>query len=666
MNFRFLLACLLFSGFVRAQNVQWASRVIEFSSELTDIQYSADQALGKPNVLPVGGESPNAWTPDRSNKAEFLKLGFENPMRISQIIVAESYSPSAITAIYAYYSQDQEHMIRKIQPGQIPLNGRLLNIIFDQTSYRVSSVKIELDGSAVPEFYSIDAVGVSDSPIPFEVEVNLPENLNAELSTERLSEKVNSPYKEYKPLLAPDGKTLYFSRQNHPGNVGGEDDPEDIWYSELDENGEWKEAVNAENLNTPGPNFISALTPDGSTVVMLLGNRYKDNGKLEAGVSIATKEGDDWGAPQNLEIINDYNYSEKAHYFLSNNRQVLFLAVERDDTKGDRDIYISFLMDDSRWTEPMNIGVNVNTAANESAPFLAADDKTLYFSSNGYSGYGGYDIYVTTRLDDTWLHWSDPQNMGPEINTDQEDLFFYIPAIGNYAYYSRGVNENDADIYRVSLPLTIMTEQIVIVKGKIINSETGEPIEAKIIYERLSDGLQVGITKSSPETGEFEIVLPVGELYGYRAESDNYLGISENIDLRDVDKDYDNITQDLKLVPIIVEVTIVMNNIFFDFDKDVLKPESKPELERISAFLEENSTIKIEILGHADAIGPEAYNLDLSHRRTQSVQKNFLAAGISTERITVTYFGESKPVATNDTRQGRKLNRRVEFKIVEK
>jgi outer membrane protein OmpA-like peptidoglycan-associated protein len=662
---KFLLACLFVPGLVNAQSTQWATRVIEFSSELTDIQYSAEQVLGKPNVLPVGGESPNAWTPDKPNKPEFLKVGFDTPMRISQVMIAESYNPTAITNIYGYDTNNQEYLLWTFTASDIPIEGRLINVIFDQTSYKVAAIKLEFDGATVPEYYSIDAIGVTDSPIPYVVEVDLPENLNAELNTERLSEKVNSPYKEYKPLLAPDGKTLFFSRQNHPGNVGGQDDPEDIWYSELDENGEWKEAENASELNTAGPNFISALTPDGSSVVMLLGNKYKDNGKMQAGVSVATKEGDEWGEPQNLDIINDYNYSDKAHYFLSNNRQVLFLAVERENTSGGRDLYVSFLMEDGRWSEPMNIGGNVNTASDESAPFLAADDKTLYFSSNGYAGFGGHDIYVTTRLDDTWLNWSDPQNMGPNINTDQEDLFFYIPVTGNFAYYSRGINESDADIYRIEMPLTIMPDEVIIVKGRLLNSETGKPIEATIIYEKLPDGVQVGITKSNPETGEYEIVLPVGELYGFRAESEGFIAISENIDLRDREADYKDVSRDLGLVPVKVEVTIVMNNVFFDFDKSVIKPASISELNRITEFLKENESVKIEIAGHTDSTGPEEYNKGLSQRRANSVLNYFAKNGVAKERLSLKYFGEANPVASNSTIEGRKQNRRVEFKILE-
>lgn len=661
-----LLVCFLIPMLGVSQNIQWASKIVEFSSELTEIQYSATQVTGKPNVLPAGGESPNAWTPSKPNREDYLIVGFDNPMAIQQIMIGESYGPTAITNVYAIEQNGTEHLINTFSPGEIPLKGRMLNIIFDKTPYRVASVKVEFDGKAVPEFYSIDAIGISDSPIPYDAEVNMPENLNSELSTERLSEKVNSPYKEYKPLLAPDGKTLYFSRQNHPENTGGEKDPEDIWYSELDENGEWKEAVNAAELNTAGPNFISALTPDGSSVVMLLGNSYDDKGRVRAGVSVATRSGDNWTEPENLNIINDYNYNEKAHYYLSNNRQTLFLAVERDDTKGGRDLYISFLMADGSWTEPKNIGVNVNTAADESAPFLAADDKTLYFSSNGFSGYGGYDIYVTTRLDDSWLNWSDPQNMGPQINTDQEDLFFYIPVTGNYAYYSRGVNENDADIYKVSMPLTVNPAPVVVVKGKIVNSETGEPLDAMIIYERLSDGRQVGQTRSNPETGEYEIVLPAGEQYGFRAEAEGYIPISENVDLTDPDQGYEEMSAELKLVPVKVEVTIVMNNVFFDFDKATLKNESMPELNRISTFLNENESVRIAIKGHTDAIGEESYNMGLSKRRAEAVAMHFKAQGVADDRIEIEYYGESQPAATNDTRDGRRTNRRVEFTIVEK
>ena len=179
----------------------------------------------------------------------------------------------------------------------------------------------------------------------------------------------------------------------------------------------------------------------------------------------------------------------------------------------------------------------VNTAGEESAPFLASDDKTLYFSSNGFSGYGGSDVYVTKRLDDTWTKWSEPENLGPEINSPLEDLFFNIPAASEFAYYSRGVSETNTDIFRVKLPILKSPDPYVTVRGKIIDKATGKPLGAKIIYERLPDGKGLGISQSNPETGEYEIRFPAGEMYGLRAEAEGKLSESQNLDLRDIKSD---------------------------------------------------------------------------------------------------------------------------------
>src|SRR5690606_30419180 len=214
--------------------------------------------------------------------------------------------------------------------------------------------------------------------------------LRSGLVVEALDENVNSEHSELNPLLSPDGKTLYFSRRNHPGNTGGVDDREDIWYSELDANGNWSLAKNMGPLfNNPEPNFINSIqsvTPDGRTAVILLGNKYQDNGKMQAGVSISTNTGGTWSKPVPVRIDNDYNFNEKANYFLSNSRTVLLMSVEREDSYGDRDLYVSLRKPDSSWTEPLNLVDVINTAAEESAPFLAADDTTMNYSSNGFSG----------------------------------------------------------------------------------------------------------------------------------------------------------------------------------------------------------------------------------------------------------------------------------------
>ncbi|MCB0505752.1 MAG: OmpA family protein [Cyclobacteriaceae bacterium] len=653
-----------------SQEIQWASKVIEFSSELTPIQYSADQVLGKPNVLPAAGESPSAWTPDRPNSKEFLKVGFETPIQIRQIVIAESYSPTAITSIYAYDVSGKEHLINTFSASSIPLKGRLFSIIMNETPYKVAAVKVEFDGSTVPEYYSVDAIGISASGKPTNVEVEIMENLNTNLLAERLSNNVNSPYTEYKPLLSPDGRTLYFSRKNHPENIGGIEDDEDIWYSEMDSTGEWQEAVNiGRPLNNESPNYVCSVTPDGNSVVMLLGNQYDEKGKdkMRAGVSISSKEGDKWTKPFNLIIENDYNYNEKANYFLANNRQVLLLSVERDDSNGARDLYVSFFKEDSTWTEPLNLGKTLNTAGDEASPFLAADDKTLYFSSNGLRGYGGQDIYVSTRLDDTWTNWSDPLNLGPDINSDKEDLFFNIPLTGNYAYYTQEVGEDNSDIFKVELPLRVMPSDVIVIRGRLLDKETGEPIEAKIIYEKLPEGTTAGITKSHKGTGNYEIVLPKGYKYGYRAEVEGYLPINENIDLTDNDEVASGeVSADMYMVPEKVAAVITLNNIFFDFDKSILKPASFPELDRLAEYLAKSATVKIEIRGYTDSTGPEAYNMGLSQRRANAVYKYLLDKNIAANRLSVKWFGENNPAESNATVVGRRANRRVEFEILEK
>jgi outer membrane protein OmpA-like peptidoglycan-associated protein len=673
-------AVLLTVSPVQAQVVQWADKVIGVSSELTPVQYAARQVLGKPNVMPAGGQNPNAWTPDRPKRKEWIKVGFANPIQIRQIAIAESHNPSALTAVTLYDEKDNAYRIRETTPVVVPRLGRMINIIIEQTPYKVAAVRLDFDGSALPDYFSIDAIAISDSPFQITPLIDRPELLADGILVERLDEKVNSEYTELNPLLSPDGKTLYFSRRNHPENMGGVNDKEDIWYSELGNDGRWTLAKNAGPvLNNEYPNFVNAVssaTPDGKSVILVLGNQYGSNGKMVAGVSMSNNVNGMWSSPTPIRIKNDYNFSEKANYFLANTRTTLLMSVEREDSQGGRDLYVSFMEKDSTWTEPLNLGSVVNTAGEESAPFLASDNQTLYFSSNGFSGYGGADVYMSKRLDDTWLKWSEPKNMGPDINGKTDDLFFNIPNTSDFAYYSRGITNDNMDIFRAKLPFYKAPEPYVVVRGRLVDSKTGQPIGAKIIYERLPDGKQIGIAQSNPQTGEYEITLPGGQLYGVRAEAENHISESQNLDLRHVKKDEtldhqdfsmkpdEKTLADIGVTPIGPAATITLNNIFFDFAKAVLKPESFSELNRLVTLLKERPAMEVEVAGHADASGPDSYNLLLSQFRARAVTRYLTGQGIAESRIKTTFFGESKPAVSNDTREGRTKNRRVEFIIL--
>ncbi|MFA0963287.1 OmpA family protein [Roseivirga sp. BDSF3-8] len=663
------MLCMATAGF--AQTIQWASEVIDVSSEfkppvhfqkLKSNEYAAEQILGKPNVLPGGGDNPNAWAPSGTKGAEFITVGFEEPMRIRQVAIAESYNPSTTSAIYLIDTQGQEHLLREFTPELVPLKSRILDVFFDQTEYEVKAVKVFFDGWAVPGYFAIDAIGISDSVDPIKATIKMADNINEDLEAVKLGPEINSPFKELKPLLTEDGTRLYFSRKNHPENIGGSADDEDIWFSRKnEETGEWMPAENAGSpLNNEGPNFISSITPDGNTMIFTLGNAYLKNDRMTAGVSYSVKTDSGWSAPQRLAIKNEENFASTANYFMSSDRNVLLMSVQREDGQGNKDLYASFKESDGTYSEPKNLGTRVNSAANEISPYLAKDGRTLYFSSNGFSGFGGQDIYVTRRLDETWEKWTEPENLGPDINSEDDDLFFFLTN-ENKGYFVRGA-ESDADIYYFDLPLYFEPKPILALTGKVLDKKTNLPVAgARVRVERLPDGQKTGETVSGPE-GDYEIQLPPGQKYGYYAEAEEYYPISENIDLTEATSST-ALRQDLYLVPVEPEVPIRLSNIFFDFNKAELKEESFPELNRLVTLMKDNPSINIRIEGHTDAIGTEEYNERLSLRRANAIFRYLTENNISYQRLETKGYGESRPIATNETDAGRAENRRVEFVI---
>lgn len=665
------------------ETVVWGSEVIDVSSEYGRLGYSAIQSLHKPNVLPAGGDNPNAWRPKNDNGEEFIVVSFDKPIKPKQVAIAESENPGAIKAVYAYNQQYDEFLLFELQPRSLPIESRLLNLFFEDTPYDVYAIKVVLDGEAVPGFNSIDAIGISSSNIPISVLIHLVPGINSKVTTENLGANVNSSYAEHSPIISPDGKRLYFSRRFHPDNVGGVDDSEDIWMSELDEStGNWKPAKNiGPPLNTEGPNFISSIAIVDGEEVLILGNRYGKKGLMYAGLSMSKRVGDSYEKPNSLEIENDYNYSPKADFFLVPSGDAIITSVERDDSYGGRDLYISRNLGKT-WSEPKNLGGDINTAGEDFAPFLGQDSKTLYFSTNGYSGYGGSDIYVSIRLDDTWEKWSVPENLGSGINSPQDDQYFSIPSSGKHIYFSRGDMDEDTDIFRfkademfvegstspiaatISKLTTARPEELfVTIKGRVIDSKTGEGIDnATVTIERLPDGLDIGSVKTKDSF--YELSVRGGAQYGLHSTKYGYLSQSVNYDFNKINS-AETIEQDLILTAIEKEAKIVINNIFFDFNKTELKTASYSELNRIFDSMSDGQIKKIQISGHTDAIGSDDYNLNLSQKRADAVFNYFRNKGIPAYRMDVIGFGETQPIAPNDTEEGQSKNRRVEFKILE-
>jgi outer membrane protein OmpA-like peptidoglycan-associated protein len=352
------------------------------------------------------------------------------------------------------------------------------------------------------------------------------------------------------------------------------------------------------------------------------------------------------------------------YYSLSADGKTLFLAIETNNTFGKRDIYVSFLQEDGTWSEPKNLGKQINTPDEEESPFLAPDGVTLYYSTSGLPGYGSKDIFVSKRLDDTWTNWSEPQNLGHEINTDGIDAFFVIPASGKYAYMSSNFESIGAnDLIQIELPDVLKPKAVVLVKGKVIDNKTKKPLSAKITYRDLKTDAVLGIANSSPLDGSYQIVLPSGNIYSFFAEKNGYIATSNNLNLEKLGL-YKEIEQNLLLTPIEVGQTVRLNNIFFDTDKYELKPESTAELNRLIRILNQNSELFIEISGHTDATGNDQHNLELSQKRADAVKNYLLTKGISADRLISKGYGKLKSVADNNTEEGRQQNRRVEFTIL--
>ncbi|MDF1671944.1 MAG: OmpA family protein [Vicingaceae bacterium] len=477
---------------------------------------------------------------------------------------------------------------------------------------------------------------------------------------ENMGEMVNSEYSDLSPHITPDGKTLFISR--YPSN---NNDKNNIWVSYLKADGTWTKSANIGTpLNVPGSaTSVQSITPDGNTVLLSNIYQYFDGSVAGGGCSISSRQRGGWAFPRHQEIDKYENRAKTVNYCLANSGRYLIMAVEKKKGHGLKDLWVSFPDGSNKWGRPINLGEVVNTEGEEFAPFLAADDKTLYFASGGHEGFGGVDIWMTKRLDETWTNWSKPINMGDKINTKGFDSYFSIDAGGKYAYFASDKSGfGKSDIFRIKLPEEAKPDPVVLVYGKVLDKKTGKPIKADILYEYLPSGVKAGQASTSPEDGVYKIVLPFGKNYGFMATSDKYYAITENLDLSNL-KEYQEIEKNLYLAPIEKEQAIRLNNIFFEFGKATLKEESFPELKRLIKLLNDNPSITIELSGHTDNVGSDADNLTLSQNRADAVVEYLTQNGIKANRLTAKGYGETKPVATNDTEEGKQLNRRVSFTV---
>lgn len=443
--------------------VQWANKLIDFSSEYKDefikensTRWSAVQVLGYPNTLSYAS-SQMAWTPkNQDGSKEFVTVGFAQPQTVQQVIVGENMNSGSITQIILYDNKGKKYTVYD-NPAPNPTRkmDNVLTYFKITPTYNVVKLKLIINTNAVFGREEIDCIGISSNTAPYVQNINVLKYSEAVGMPENLGSNVNSSYYDHLPIISPDGGTLYFTRKlSDENNTSAFDD--DIFFSKILPTGAFTKAQNiGPPLNTSDHNFVCYVSADNNR--LYVANKYIKNTYNYSGISVSTKQKDNtWGKPKPLSIPDLYNKNEFAHYYLNIDENVVLMCLFRDDSYGDLDIYVSQKYGDGDWSKPKNLGPIINTVGAEGSVFLAADGKTMYFSSSGHPGFGSYDMYMSKRLDDSWTNWSKPLNLGDKINTDGIDIYYTIPASGDYAYFSSGRTMYGLnDLYRIKLPKEI-------------------------------------------------------------------------------------------------------------------------------------------------------------------------------------------------------------------
>ncbi len=486
------------------------------------------------------------------------------------------------------------------------------------------------------------------------------------IKIQNLGSTVNSAYADYSPVLSADQRTLFFTSRRQE-TTGGMKDPEgnyfeDIYMSTQTEKG-WSKALDIGSpINTNGNEASVGISPDGQTILI-----YKDD-MGDGNIYSTTLNGDVWTTPVKLNENINSKYWEPSAFF-SADGNTLYFTSNRPGGYGGRDLYTSKRSPEGDWAKAVNMGSTINTPYDEDAPFIHADGVTFSFSSNAHNTMGGFDIF-TSIISENGV-WAEPVNVGYPINTTDDDIFYVISPNGLNAYFSSfredGFGEKDnymaTFLDRKETPLTLM-------KGSVID-ETNKP--AKNVIITVTDNANeevVGVYHANSKTGQFLFILTPGKNYNITYKADGHLFYSENMEIPK-QSNYYEIERAISLAPIVVGSKIILNNIFFDFDKATLRPLSNVELKNLLLIMKGNPGMKVEISGHTDSKGSIAYNQKLSEERAQAVVTRLTENGISADRMKAKGYGKSMPAAPNkktdgsDDPEGRQLNRRVELKITE-
>lgn len=476
-------------------------------------------------------------------------------------------------------------------------------------------------------------------PVPYE-----PKNLGP---------NINTANQEYLPTVTADDSTLIFTRRSNQ---------EDFYISNRIDAANWAKAVPLSSvINTSGNEGAQCISPDGQYLYFAGCGRADGLGKCD--IYFSKLEGSAWSKPQNIGAPINSPYWE-SQPSISPDGKTLYFVSDRKSGYGSYDIYLSRYLGNGKWSNPVNLGPNINTDGSELSPFIHSDNQTLYFSSDGWPGFGEHDIYYAKKLSNKMFDKA--KNIGYPINTSQEESSLFISNDGKNAFFASANLDGfgGIDLYSFELYEEARPNKVTFVKGNVFDKNTKQKLYSTVEIIDISTGDTVSQTTSNEVTGQFLASLPVGKTYAFNVYREGYLFYSDQFVLKNP-KNTNGYNLPVALAPITVGAKISLKNIFFETNSYKLQNESKYELMKLNEFLKSNPSVRIEISGHTDNVGADAANQTLSSNRAKSVYDQLIKLGIESNRLVFKGYGKTQPVDVNTTEAGRANNRRTEIKIIQ-
>ena len=489
---------------------------------------------------------------------------------------------------------------------------------------------------------------------------------------------LNTTGNELAPVLAPDGKALYFARTKFAGNTEGSTDSGDAWLSQSTDQGRtWSPPTRLDAINTPQNNALLSLTGPAGGTAIVRGTYERDGTFRDEGLSRIPRAalagaGAKGVRPTPIVVENFYSATPATGFFMTADEKILLLSLERADAQGSNDLYVSRANGSGGFSEPVNLGDVVNSPGYEFAPWLTPDGKTLYFASYGHLGYGSADIFVSERLDDSWTRWSEPQNLGQPMNGPGFDAYLSLTPDGETAYFAAGTTPTaDYNLYQArraapvdsataNPPLVISEDNRGMLSGAVLNEKTRQPIAGAEVKASLlpnAQNVQFNATGTTDARGGYQLSLLAGR-YAVSASSGGLLTVRDTLLITA------SMRRDLLLRPAAVGASVDLASIIFAQGKAGLLAESYAELNRLAVALQDNPATEVRLEGHTDNVGPADKNQTLSEQRVQEVKRYLVSRGVAAERISTIGYGGSRPRYANTREETRRLNRRVEMVIV--